>query len=131
VIPIHPDLIKLGLLQRVAKIRDEGGGRLFPELPGATQDEISDLFQKRFAYWQKKTLGITEKGVSFHSFRHGFRDALREAGVPIDSTRALGGWARSGGVEERYGQGTRPSTLAKWMSEVSYEGLTLPSAATS
>ncbi|TAV33693.1 site-specific integrase [Rhizobium ruizarguesonis] len=131
VIPIHPELIKLGLPQRVAKIRDQGGGRLFPELPGEKQDEISDLFQKRFAYWQKKTLGIAEKGVSFHSFRHGFRDALREAGVPIDSTRALGGWARSGGVEERYGQGTRPSTLAKWMAEVSYKGLILPSAATS
>ncbi|MBX5149581.1 tyrosine-type recombinase/integrase [Rhizobium lentis] len=123
VIPIHPELIKLGLLQRVSKIREAGGSRLFPELPGETQDEISDLFQKRFAYWQKKTLGIAEKGVSFHSFRHGFRDALREAGVPIDATRALGGWARSGGVEERYGQGTRPATLARWMAEVRYDGL--------
>lgn len=126
VVPIHPELVKLGLLQRVATLRDGGGSRLFPDLPGQTQDELSDLFQKRFAYWQKKVLGIDGAGVSFHSFRHGFRDALREAGVPIDTTRALGGWARSGGVEERYGQGTRPATLARWMAEVKYGGLVLP-----
>ncbi|MFT2212348.1 DUF6538 domain-containing protein [Rhizobium giardinii] len=126
VVPVHPELVRLGLLQRVAKIREDGGSRLFPDLRGKDQDELSDLFQKRFAYWQKKGLGIDGAGVSFHSFRHGFRDALREAGVPIDTTRALGGWARSGEVHERYGQGTRASTLARWMAEVKYPGLTVP-----
>jgi integrase len=127
VVPVHPELVFLGLLQMFARRRDEGAKRVFPDLPGETQNELSDLFQKRFSYWQKKTLCIDEAGVSFHSFRHGFRDALREAGVPIDATRALGGWARSGGVEERYGQGTRPSTLAHWMAKVRYDGLVLPS----
>lgn len=126
VIPVHPELVRLGLLQRVAKIRQDGGSRLFPDLQGEAQDELSDLFQKRFSYWLKSILGIKERGVSFHSFRHGFRDALREAGVPIDATRALGGWARSGGVEERYGQGTRPATLARWLATVKYDGLILP-----
>ena len=77
-------------------------------------------------YWQKKVLGIDERGVSFHSFRHSFRDGLREAGVPSDATKALGGWARSGAVEERYGQGTRPATLARWLAQVKYPGLVLP-----
>lgn len=125
VIPVHSELVRLGLLQRVAKLREEGVSRLFPDIEGATQKERSTQFQKNFAYWQKKVLKITERGVSFHCFRHGFRDALREAGIPIDATRALGGWARSGGIEERYGQGTRPSTLAKWMEKVSYPGLLL------
>jgi integrase len=128
VLPVHPELIRLGLLQRVATVRAKSGARLFTDLPGANQAELSDLFQKRFSYWQKKVLGIDHRGVSFHSFRHGFRDALREAGVPIDATRALGGWARSGGVEERYGQGTRPATLARWMAEIKYDGLILPVA---
>lgn len=112
-------------LQHVTKLREEGVSRLFPDIEGATQKERSTHFQKNFAYWQKKVLKITERGVSFHCFRHAFRDALREAGIPIDATRALGGWARSGGIEERYGQGTRPSTLAKWMKKVSYAGLDL------
>lgn len=126
VVPIHPELIRMGILQRVAKLREDGVSRLFADLEGDTQKERSTIFQKNFAYFQKKVLKITERGVSFHCFRHGFRDALREAGVPIDATRALGGWARSGGVEERYGQGTRPATLARWMAEVKYEGLALP-----
>lgn len=126
IVPVHPELIRLGLLQHVATMREMGEKRLFPDLPGDNQDELSDLFQKRFAYLQKSKLGINEPGVSFHSFRHGFRDALREAGVPIDATRALGGWARSGGVEERYGQGTRPATLARWLAKVQYPGLVLP-----
>jgi integrase len=123
VVPVHPELIRLGLLKQLQLSVDQGKLRLFPDLPGDDQKQLSDLFQKRFAYWQKKVLKLSGKGISFHSFRHGFRDALREAGVPIDTTRALGGWARSGGIEERYGQGTRPSTLAKWMDLVTYRGL--------
>lgn len=125
VVPLHPELVKLGLLKHVETVREAGGSRLFMDLPGKDQAQIADLFQKRFSYLQRTTLKIEAPGVSFHSFRHGFRDALREAGVPIDATRALGGWARSGGVEERYGQGTRPATLARWMAEVRFEGLDL------
>lgn len=125
VVPVHPDLVRLGFLKHVEAVREAGGGRLFADLPGKDQAQVADLFQKRFSYWQRNTLKIEASGVSFHSFRHGFRDALREAGVPIDATRALGGWARSGGVEERYGQGTRPATLARWMGEIRYVGLDL------
>ncbi len=131
-VPVHPELVRLGLLRHVKARRDESGdsARLFPDLAGDTQRQIVDVFQKRFSYFISRLPGFDGKGagVSFHSFRHGFRDALREAGVPIDATRALGGWARSGGVEERYGQGTRPATLAKWMGKVSYPGLALPAS---
>ncbi|MBM7049716.1 site-specific integrase [Rhizobium lusitanum] len=123
VIPVHPELVRLGLLDLVEKTRKAGGRRLFPELPGKDQDQLSDLFQKRFSYWLTSKLNIKQRGLSFHSLRHNFRDALRENGVPIDSTRALGGWSRSGIVEERYGAGVSVRTLAKWVAEISYDGL--------
>lgn len=120
-VPIHPELVRLGLLAHVEGVSKAGGGRLFADLARDDQRQTVDVFQKRFSYFLSKLDGFG--GVSFHSFRHNFRDALREAGSPIDVTRALGGWARSGGLEERYGQGTRASTLAKWMANVRYDGL--------
>ncbi|TAU80454.1 hypothetical protein ELI41_29550 (plasmid) [Rhizobium leguminosarum] len=124
IIPIHPELIRLGLLQRVAKLKQDGIVRLFDDLPGDDKDHISDLFSKRFAY-HLKTLKMHGNGLTFHSTRHTFRDALREAGLPHDATVALGGWSPKT-VDERYGDGMRPQTLVKWMSEVNYEGLVIP-----
>ncbi|WP_165504233.1 site-specific integrase [Rhizobium laguerreae] len=124
IIPIHPELVRLGLLQRVAKLKEAGIERLLDDLPGDNQDHISDLFSKRFAY-HLKTLKMHGNGLTFHSTRHTFRDALREAGLPHDATQALGGWSPKT-VDERYGNGMRPQTLIKWMSEIKYEGLVIP-----
>ena len=123
VVPIHAELKKLGFMEFVAQ-RRTAGGRLFPDLEGDNQTHCVDLFQKRFSYLLRQKIGV-RKGVSFHSFRHGFRDALRNAGSPIDVTRALGGWARSGGIEERYGQGVRPAVLSQWMDKIAYADLDL------
>lgn len=125
IVPVHPKLVELGLLDFIDERRTEEGDLLFPELVGSDHKSRAHKFQRHYERFQKRKLGITEKGFSFHSFRHCFRDALREAGVPIDAIRALGGWARSGGVEERYGQGTSPATLAKWMAKVEYPDVNL------
>lgn len=105
IIPIHDALLEIGFLHRVAKAREQGWQRVFEDLPGNDQRQCVDLFQKRFAYWQKRTLKIDRQGTSFHSFRHGFRDALTRAKAPSDVMRSLGGWARGGGVENQYGLG--------------------------
>jgi integrase len=123
VVPIHSELKKLGFMEFV-KERRRAGGRLLPDLEGDNQTHCVDLFQKRFSYLLRQKVAV-RKGVSFHSFRHGFRDGLRNAGSPIDVTRALGGWARSGGIEERYGQGARPAVLSQWMDKVAYPDLNL------
>jgi len=34
-----------------------------------------------------------QPSLVLHSFRHGFRDACRAAGIPEETARALGGWA--------------------------------------
>ncbi|WP_439813839.1 DUF6538 domain-containing protein [Zavarzinia sp. CC-PAN008] len=119
VMPIHPELERLGFLQRVATVSEAGGGRLFPDLWGKTQAQCADYFQKRFTEFLASA-GLKQPRLSFHSFRHTFRDAMREAGIPIDQVRALGGWARGSGVEDRYGQGSRPSTLARELARIRF-----------
>ncbi|KQT96988.1 MULTISPECIES: site-specific integrase [unclassified Rhizobium] len=118
VVPVHPSLVQFGFLDATERGGDERG-RIFADLPGHDQRHAVDLFQKRFSYFLKTDVKV-RKGVSFHSFRHNFRDAIRHAGIPIDVTKALGGWGRGSGIEDRYGQGTRASVLAGWMAKIEY-----------
>ncbi|PHJ51350.1 hypothetical protein VF02_37910, partial [Nostoc linckia z1] len=80
-------------------------------------------FSKWFARFLNK-VGIEGHRKTFHSFRHTYRDALREADISIERVRALGGWS-TGNTEDRYGAGTKASTLARDISRVGYHGLDL------
>lgn len=124
-VPIHPELKRLGFLDHVAGVREKQSARarLFPELTTASTGYISDNFSKWFANFLDK-VEIKDSRKNFHSFRHTFRDALREAEIPQDRVRELGGWS-SGSTEDDYGSGTRPSTLAREIGKVSYDGLNL------
>ena len=49
-----------------------------------------------------------------HSFRHSFRDRLREVEAPTEITDILGGWATKS-TGQKYGNGFKLDVLAKWM----------------
>ena len=63
--------------------------------------------------------------ISFHSFRHNYRDALREADISRERVRALGGWTDSAGAEDIYGKGLKASTLRAEIEKVAYPELCL------
>ena len=122
-IPVHPELVRLGFLDFVAAQRKAGHERLFPELPAGALGNYSDPYSKWFARLLTKA-GVTSAGAVFHSFRHGWRDRLREAGVPRDVADALGGWA-SQGQGQHYGAGFSARVLAEHIGRVAYPGLDL------
>lgn len=124
-VPIHPELKRLGFLDHVAAVRAKhpAKARLFPELTTASTGYPSDNFSKWFANFLDK-VEIKDNRKNFHSFRHTFRDGLREAEISQERVRELGGWS-SGSTEDDYGSGTRPSTLAREIAKVRYEGLDL------
>jgi integrase len=116
-VPLHPELVKIGFLEYVAQMRRSGKTRLFPELePAKATGYLSDPFSKWFARFLDKA-GAKRARTSFHSFRHCYRDALREADISLERIRALGGWS-SGSTDEDYGSGFKPSTLAADMAKV-------------
>jgi integrase len=79
VLPIHPALIDLGLLQHVESVRATGADRLFPELQ-AVRGKLGHAPSKWFGRYKIKQ-GITNPKKTFHSFRHTLIDELRDAGV--------------------------------------------------
>jgi integrase len=124
-VPVHPELRKLGLPIFVEDRRrvSKANATLFPELPTGVTGYPSDPFSKFYARFLDH-VGIVDPKKVFHSFRHNYRDALREADISIEKVRALGGWS-TGRTEDDYGKGLRPSTLAKAIEQVGYPGLDL------
>ena len=72
-----------------------------------------------------KEVGAKTKTTSFHSFRHTWRDALRDTGVSRERVHALGGWAGDGGVADAYGSGFKASTLYEEIVKLEYADLDL------
>lgn len=124
VVPIHPELKKLGFPRFAEAQRKRGKTLLFPETKLDKHGYRSDEFSKWFAR-HLTSAKAKEAQTSFHSFRHNFRDALRNAGVPQERSRRLGGWAGDGGADEGYGAGFSPEELFKEICKISYQGVSL------
>ena len=125
-VPVHPEVLKMGFLEFVAQRRkDKLQPRLFPDLRLGATGYFSDPFSKWFARFVKTTLGKTCE-ATFHSFRHQFRDALAEAGVPIPDVEALGGWElMQRSAERNYGKGASLRRLREQIEKAKYPGLDL------
>jgi integrase len=81
--PVHPDLIKLGLWERVERLKAAGETKLFPELSFDAKNGPAGRTQHAFSRYLVK-LGIKARGggrVGHHSFRDTVIGALKAAGV--------------------------------------------------
>ncbi|KTS30470.1 hypothetical protein NS228_12890 [Methylobacterium indicum] len=80
VIPVHPELERLGFIAYHAQHAAVGDRRLFPEIKPDARGHLSGHFSR---FWGRYVARIGVKddaSVNFHSFRHGMADALRRAG---------------------------------------------------
>jgi len=104
VVPIHPKLVDLGFLAFILARQREAGAdaRLFPALTRGPKGSYGDHWSKWFGRYIR-SIGITNPTSVFHSFQHGFKDALRAVGVSEEVHDALTGHAGTGGVGRRYG----------------------------
>ncbi len=122
-IPVHHQLIRLGFGELLEKRQREGEARLFPDLQMGNDGYYSSPFSKYFGRFLSAARAKTAK-TTFHSFRHNFEDACRDAGVPSDVMNALQGHGEDG-MAARYGRGHVLRTLDKWLQEVDYPELDL------
>jgi integrase len=79
VVPVHPRLIELGLLDYREKIKERGDTRLFPTATRDTRGHFGAASRFFGKYFER--IGVKgDRSANFHSFRHGVADAFRRAG---------------------------------------------------
>ncbi len=123
-VPIHPELVRLGFLRFVQAQRDADQRRVFPDLKVGAMGYHSEQASKDFSRYID-AIGAKTKKTSFHSFRHNFKDACRHAGVQPDINDILLGHAFSG-MAGRYGDGNVPlSLLSEAICKIRYKELRL------
>ncbi|MDN2582147.1 DUF6538 domain-containing protein [Aquibium sp. ELW1220] len=80
VLPVHPELIKLGFITYRDGMEKAGQQRLFPEAKRNSRGQMIAEFSREFGRYLTR-LGLKDgRGLSLYSFRHGATDALRRAG---------------------------------------------------
>lgn len=77
-VPIHSELIRLGLLKYVETVKASGSNSLWPSLP-LREGKPSDYFGRWFKE-HRNALGLTGTRPDFHCFRHTVRPLMRKAG---------------------------------------------------
>jgi integrase len=122
-LPLHPELVRCGLLTYVDERRHAGDERLFPCLRPSVSGQMTGNWSK---WWSRYTddLGITDDRKVFHSFRHTFKDACRAARIEEELHDALTGHTNAS-VGRKYGSGVPLEVLAEAVAKVSYKGLDL------
>lgn len=122
VVPVHRELVFLGLLAKVEQLRRAGEERLFPNLTPGPRGHLSHKPSKFFGRLIDKTLG-NACPVVFHSFRHTFITGLRKARVARELRTALVGH-EDGSTHEAYGSEPM-ERLNEAVQAVGWQGLDL------
>jgi integrase len=97
-VPLHPELIRLGFLEHVRKAAPKAGDRVFPTLTPIGPDKKLSFYPTRWFGDVRKRLGIS-KGIDFHSFRHNVTSRLLNAEVPVVAVSRILGRTTEGGGE--------------------------------
>ena len=118
-IPIHRTLVDIGLVEWARNTNTDGAQHLFPEIAyNEVKQNYSDTFSKRFANFLKSQ-DLHGDGRTFHSFRHTFRDAVRDANLSDGLAKALGGWADHE-AHSGYGSGYQIDRLAEGIERLEF-----------
>ena len=69
IVPLHPNLVEIGLIDYMEDVKNSGVVKLFPTLKSETSTGFGSAVGHWFARYLKH-LDIKKKGKNFHSFRH-------------------------------------------------------------
>lgn len=126
IIPIHPELVRIGFINMVEKIREvkKPDSRLFGDIKIAEGRGPAHEFSKYFSRYMEG-IGLKRDKLVFHSFRHNFVQGMREARIDQDRMDALDGrnTGNRGGSNTRrnYGRAFTAEDLYPDICKIAYK----------
>jgi integrase len=119
-VPIHPRVKGLGFLDYVERVAPNSNDQIFPNLrPGGADNKLGFTFTKWFSRY-RQDIGVYEKGLDYHSFRHGVATKLAAAEVPLDARNELLGHEGKSVDERVYQKGLPLKKLAEAVARVEW-----------
>lgn len=120
---LHPKVVELGFIAHAQAQDDEA--YLFPELSHDGDEAASKGFGKWWGRWAHANAAVKGEGIDdpakpFHSFRHTFKRACRDAGVSEELHDLLTGHKGNASVGRGYGKGASLERLHAELSKVSF-----------
>lgn len=142
-VPMHPQLIAMGLLDFIQVRRDTDGvnALLFPSCipkPGGKTPILGRAYEQAYLRFVKKDVG---NGLGNHGFRHQLEDRIRSAQTPGNQWPAGLGQQYTGrkstrekdkehlaqvGSEGKYGKGYTPETMQMYVKTLDFSRIKLP-----
>ncbi|WP_434405773.1 DUF6538 domain-containing protein [Sphingobium sp. DN12] len=123
-VPLHPELERLGFLKYVKGLTDKKG-RIFPELKAGAYGRQSAKWGEWYGRYVDSDTGITDRRITFHSFRHTFKDYCRLASIEEPLANRLMGH-KTQGVAASYGLGYGLHNLVQAIRRYKVPGLEIP-----
>ncbi len=124
-VPVHPELERLGFIAYVQAATAAQHVRLFHELTPNVYGRHAAKWGEWFSQYKRGECGITSKLMVFHSFRHTFKQYARLANIIEGVQRGIMGHS-SGETADDYGSGYPLHQLVEGMKLFRIPGLELP-----
>lgn len=116
-VPIHSELIKVGILDYVNSLKNVKAKVFFPD-EKVRDGRIGKNAGKRVARYIQKELGIKKK--SLHCFRHTLATKFKQALLDEGVAAAIMGHEHGGISYNRYGKNYLPTTLKLAIESISF-----------
>jgi len=115
-VPLHTAVLNLGFIPYVKKMQRQGHRHVFPHLTPKGEKRTGN-FSKWVNRYISEKCGISDPRKVFHSFRHTFKDACREAGIARELHDRITGHSL-GNIGDTYGVGPGLEYIHKAMDKL-------------
>ena len=126
-VPVHPELKRLGFLAYCADMKGQGHVRLFPELKPNKFGTLTAKWGEWFGSYKREQCHVTDSRMTFHSFRHTFKQYARQVGMVEGIQRQIMGHSGDD-VADDYGSDYYLHPLVEGMAMFKVPGLKMPMA---